>query len=92
MQMFVFWSRGDSVNIYPKSACSDADKTALKDSGFKRIAFETKAENEEQALEAYLTHFNTNTVELREFSRTHLFLILIGLTLFLALWLARSVG
>ncbi|NDJ57137.1 DUF3433 domain-containing protein [Enterobacteriaceae bacterium 4M9] len=92
MQTFVFWSKGDSINVYPKSAFNRTDKTALTAAGFQRVAFETKAENEEQALEAYLTHFNANTSALGEFAHSHLFLILVAVVMFLATLLAQAVG
>ncbi len=89
MQTFVFWSKNDSLNIYPKSALSIADQKTLKASGFSRVAFETHAENEELALEQYFSHFDANTHELRVFTHTHVFLILLGLGLFFTLWLAK---
>lgn len=83
MQTYVFWSKNDSLNIYPKSELSDADRQALKAGGFACVAFETQAENEEQALEQYFSHFRANTQELAAFTYTHIFTILLGLGLFI---------
>ncbi|AJZ90203.1 hypothetical protein RI049_07770 [Cedecea neteri] len=69
MEKYVFYSKDISVNIYPKASLTSEEKQRLSKEGYQRIGFETRATDEADAMERYLTHFKENTEALEDYAK-----------------------
>lgn len=68
MKLYVFYLSDIAVNAYEKKALSTIERDRLKAAGFRKMSYETEAENEVRAIENMLEHFRENVSSLKEFA------------------------
>jgi len=68
MKLYVFYLSDIAVNVYEKKALSVSEKNHLQAEGFRKMPYETEAENEVQAIESMLEHFRSNISSLKAFA------------------------
>ncbi|WP_435945601.1 hypothetical protein [Dryocola sp. BD586] len=68
MKLYSFYLSDIGVNVYEKKTLSAIEKHRLKANGFRKMPYETEAENEEQAIDRMLEHFRSNVSSLKEFA------------------------
>ncbi len=69
MKTYQFYTSDIAVNVYEKKGLTKAEVQQLKADGFRKLPFETQAEDEAQATDKMLNHFKENTAYLAEYAK-----------------------
>lgn len=71
MKTYLFYSSDITVNVYEKATLTPDEKKRLAAQGMRKLPFETSAEDEAEAVEKMLNHFQENTEALKEFAKDY---------------------
>jgi hypothetical protein len=71
-EIYVFYSKELSLNVYNKKTLSAADIEKLNKDGFKKINIEFDAANESEAIDQLLNHYKVKKNTLEDFRKDEL--------------------
>lgn len=68
MKLYVFYLNDIAVNVYEKKTLPAIEKNRLHAEGFRKMPYETEAENADRAIDNMLEHFRSNISSLKAFA------------------------